>query len=121
MGDGRVHVVELQLVGHLTGASLGRELGALSARLDAELRYGLLVECSAMTDYELDARGVFTAWLATHRALLMRIAVVTDKRLWHLVVSAMALASRTPMRAFSDHREALRYLADGAPRASRSA
>jgi hypothetical protein len=48
--------------------------------------------------------------MAKHRSQLSAIAILTEKKLWHMVVSAMALASRTEMRAFADATETDQWL-----------
>jgi hypothetical protein len=70
----------------------------------------LLVDCSEMQDYDLEARHAFVELMAKHRSQLSAIAILTEKKLWHMVVSAMALASRTEMRAFADATETDQWL-----------
>jgi hypothetical protein len=53
-----------------------------------------------MTGYDSDARSLFVAWNADHKKRIRCVAVITDKALWHVVVSAMSLASRQRIKAF---------------------
>ena len=61
-----------------------------------------MVDCSAMTGYDTEARVAFVDWARSNRKRLARIAIVTNNALWHMVISAMRLASSTEMKAFSD-------------------
>jgi len=102
-------IVTLTLRGHLTRTSLQIELG----RAESELRAGtsMIVDCAAMDDYDADARTLFVDWHREHRKQFGSVAVITDKRLWHMLVSAMSLASGKRMRAFNDLGEARSWLA----------
>lgn len=88
----------LRLEGHLTLESLELALASLSV---SQLR-PLLVDCTKMDSYEAAARERFVEWHREHRAVISGVAVVTDNRLWHMIVSAMSLASGQKMRAFAD-------------------
>lgn len=104
-------LVEIALRGRLTARDLSAALEpaerALRERTDAIV---MLVDCSAMTDYDTAAREAFVAWNKANRKRVAKLAVVTTKPLWHLVVSAMALASGQNMRAFSDRPSASAWL-----------
>jgi hypothetical protein len=108
MADSRV--LTLNLRGHLTKAALERELLSLEPDLTNGSNRAVLVDCTAMQAYDLDARSTFTQWLSRHRARLSRVAIVTPNTMWHLVVSAMALASRTRLKAFMTLDEARHWL-----------
>lgn len=70
----------------------------------------ILVNCLNMSNYELAARSSFVTWNARNRAKIDRVAVVTAKTVWHVVVSAMALASGQKMRAFHTLTQAEQWL-----------
>jgi hypothetical protein len=61
----------------------------------------LLVDCLNMTGYENEARDRFVEWNKANRAKLQRVAIVTDKPLWRMVASTIALATRQDMKVFS--------------------
>lgn len=63
-----------------------------------------------MVSYETDARELFVDWNRKRRGQVARLAVVTERPMWHLVVSGMALASGQAMKAFSDHDAAHAWL-----------
>lgn len=99
------------LVGHLTRAALDRSFDELSkARGGRTGGFNLLVDALAMTDYDTDARSRFVEWNAAHKKQIHRVAIVTEKVLWHMVVAAMSVASGQKMRAFSTVDEALGWM-----------
>ena len=61
----------------------------------------LVVDAREMTGYDVDARARFVEWNSQHRARIRRVAIITDKLAWRAVISAMSLATRQPMKAFS--------------------
>ena len=69
----------------------------------------VVVECRSMEGYDLDARGAFVDWNSRMRSHIAHLAVLTDRAMWKLVVSGMALASRQTMRAFPARPEALEW------------
>jgi hypothetical protein len=94
-------VLEIQLTNHLSAAALQTALDPLSQRLRIDAQpFRLVVDCLAMTGYDGDARSLFVEWNEAHRRRIERVAVVTGNKLWQMVVSAMALASRQEMKAF---------------------
>ena len=99
----------LELRGHLDLPNLEASL----ALIEGKIRPGtqLIVDCSEMTDYESSARSHFVTWHRTHRVLISAVAILTSKPLWHMIVSAMALASGQRMKAFDTRDEALEWLA----------
>jgi hypothetical protein len=44
---------------------------------------------------------VFVSWNSGYRPRIRRVAVLTEKPLWHMVVAAMAVASGQKMKAFT--------------------
>lgn len=106
-------LIEIKLDGHLTEPALYRTL-ADALPVDLSGGAGLLFDCTAMTGYDLDARHAFVDWHVRERKRVVGVAIVTDKLLWHMVVSAMAFASGQNMKAFSSVSEAERWLRAGA-------
>ncbi len=100
----------LSLPGHLTRASLASELERVPSDAQPSEAGTLLVDCGAMTGYDPDARALFVEWNREHRDRFRRVAVVTQKKLWHMVIAAMSLASQQEMRAFSSSSEAEEWL-----------
>lgn len=103
--------VLVELEGHLSEGSLRSALSEASAALAActEQRH-LLVDCMTMTGYDSAARQLFVEWNARNKSKVKSVAVVTQKTLWHVVVSAMALASGQRMKAFDSRGEALNWI-----------
>jgi hypothetical protein len=91
----------VELVGHLTEASLAASLAALEPSLRGAGRTALLIDCRKMTDYDLAARHAFVRWNATHRHRITRVGIVTENRLWWMVINAMSLASGQAMKGFA--------------------
>jgi len=107
-----MRVVPIQLHGYLSFDTIDAVLGDVEPHLTRGCV--LLVDCLGMTGYDADARAAFVSWHRGHRELIRRTAILTDKPLWHMIVSAMSLASGTPMRAFDERRAALAWLDDQA-------
>ncbi|MBO6936747.1 MAG: STAS/SEC14 domain-containing protein [Deltaproteobacteria bacterium] len=104
-------VVMMRLVGFLDAEQVRKATTTASEQLDRLGLGRLLVDCSRMDDYEGEARRLFTEWNAKNKHRVQGVAVVTDKLLWHMVVSTIGLASSQTMKAFSDIDEAYGWLA----------
>ncbi len=107
-------VVLTQLAGELTQPYLHVVL--TQAKADITPNCGMLVDCTAMTAYDGAARTYFVEWHRAHRERFRGVAIVTTKQLWHLVISAMAVASGQRMRAFHDRATAEAWIREGCPR-----
>ncbi len=93
--------VDVTLTGHLTREVLAQALDGATGRLgDGFHQVALIVDCRSMTGYDADARALFVSWNARFRSRIDRVAVITEKVLWHMVVAAMAIASSQRMKAF---------------------
>jgi hypothetical protein len=105
-------VLEVELVGHLALARLQPALDDAVGQLAPGTMesFALLVDCTRMDGYDRDARDHFVAWNAKLRTRCLRLAVVTQRQLWHMVVAGMALAARQQMKAFHDRTTALLWL-----------
>ena len=104
-------IVAVELTGHLTKAALVSALDAADSALASTAeRIVLLVDCRSMTGYDTEAREYFVEWNKAARARVRRLAVVTERAMWQLVVSGMALASGQAMKAFDDRYSAERWL-----------
>ena len=113
-------VVVMRLSGFLDAEQVLQATSRANEQLERLGGGRLLVDCLAMTDYEGEARRLFTEWNAQNKHRVHGVAVVTDKLLWHMVVSTIGLASRQTMKAFSDIDEAHAWLgALGAPKKPR--
>jgi hypothetical protein len=94
--------VQLTLAGQLTESALAAALN----RADLQVRaakslVALVVDCSTMTGYDPPARSLFVSWNSRHKRKLLCVAIVTQNRLWHMVISSMSLASGQKMKAFA--------------------
>ena len=98
------------LTGHLTASALSRALATLD--LKGGVAHHLLVDATAMTGYDGAARALFVRWNREHSEDIVRLAVVTNRTLWHMVIRAMALAAGREMRAFPTPSEAESWLGD---------
>jgi len=106
-------VLELRLPGHLTLAALDDALKVLDtelARVPAATPVGLLIDAHEMSGYDADARARFVEWNGKVREKVLRVAIITERLLWHMVVAAMSVASRQTMRAFDRSDEGRRWL-----------
>jgi hypothetical protein len=111
-------VTTVHLSGHLTAQALAAALAPVTMYVEAGRRVLLLVDCRTMTGYDAEARALFVSWNKAHRHRVDRVAIVTDNRLWHMVISAMSLASRQEMRPFADPAGAERWLEERMVKAS---
>jgi len=105
--------VEGRLVGHLTRTQLEQVLDGIAAQLQANVATPVLLDCSAMAGYDLDARHAFVDWNKQFKAQVSRVAVVTPNRLYHLVIATMSLASGQAMKGFAAHDEAVVWARTG--------
>lgn len=101
----------VELSGHLTEAALAQQLGTIrETALLSVYKPGLIVDCRAMTGYDAQARELFTAWNARHRHRLMAVAVITENRLWHMILATMSMASKQQIKPFSRVQDAQLWL-----------
>ncbi len=105
-------IVRVCFVGHLTRDQVETALGTVPLR--AHGRIGLLLDCSDMHGYDLDARHGFVEWNQRARAQLAAVGIVTSNSLWGMVIRAMSLASGVSMRAFPTTEAAERFLEQSA-------
>jgi hypothetical protein len=101
-------VVEFALERHLTLEALRSALSA-AERSMAATPADVIVDCSRMESYDVEARAAFVEWNARMRSHIAHLAVLTNRPMWHLVVSGMALASRQRMKAFTHRADALAW------------
>lgn len=94
------------LRGHLTADALRAELTRVEPTMKAE-RNGIIVDARQMTGYDDAARDLFVDWNTRNRGRIARVAIVTDKLLWRMVISAMGLASKQEMKSFAAYSDAL--------------
>jgi hypothetical protein len=101
----------VELTGHLTEAALTQQLGKVrETDLLSVYKPGLIVDCRAMTGYDAQARELFTVWNARHRHRLMAVAVITENRLWHMILATMSMASKQQIKPFSRVQDAQLWL-----------
>ena len=97
------------LSGHLTRDALEAALKQVQLR---DGKQALVVDCRSMQGYALDARHAFVDWNRRNASSISRVAVVTDNRMWWMVIATMSLASRRAMRAFATVQEASTWARD---------
>ncbi len=96
-----------ELRGHLTRDELERSLARIVPELErVEAKVAVLIDCREMAGYDLDARHAFVEWNSRWRDRIHKVAIVTSNRLYHVVISGMALASGQAMRGFADAEQA---------------
>jgi hypothetical protein len=101
----------LSLETELTEESLLRQTGPIDETLrSTPLDFRLLIDASQMTGYTSEARNAFVEWHRSHKARCARVAIVTDRKLWHMVIRAMGVASGQPMHPFTDRASAESWL-----------
>ena len=104
-------IVEVVLSGHLTLESLRASLDIAEKSVSAaDGAAVLLVNCQRMSAYDAAARQYFVDWNRKMQGSIRRLAVVTDRTMWQLVVSVMALASGQAMKGFAEPASAQHWL-----------
>lgn len=94
-------VFTCRLTGHLTRSQLETELARVPARAaSGATEQCVLLDCLTMVDYDLDARHAFVVWLKSHRP--QKVAILTNRSLWRMVIQAMSMASKVPLQPFED-------------------
>jgi hypothetical protein len=95
--------LQITLKGHLTNSQLHHAFDKVEAELErSAVPCGLIVDCSSMTSYDMAARSTFVEWNKKWRGKISRVAIVTDKWLWHMVISVMAKAAGQSMKPFAN-------------------
>ncbi len=100
-------IATVSLQGHLTKPMLETALSAVEASATA-----LLVDATDMTDSDAGAREAFVSWNDRMRGRVGRVAIVTGKPMWRMVITAMGMASRQKMKSFDTISAALAWLAE---------
>ncbi len=100
--------IVVRLVGHLTRPGLDE---IFAAAITTSGSFDLIVDCLDMTSYDIEARDAFIAWNRSNRKRVGRVAIITRRTTWHMVIRAIALASGRSMRSFATHDEARAWLA----------
>jgi len=104
-------IINAKLIGHLTPDVLQQELDRLALALeDRDDRPAVLLDCSAMTGYELAAREAFVAWNAAHRDRIRGLAILVEKPLWFALIATMSMVSRQRMKAFRTREDATNWM-----------
>ena len=98
------------LDGHLTRVQLESVLDKIADDLAAQGPAPVLLDCSRMEGYDLDARHAFVDWNKRSRDQVPRVAIVTANRLYHVVIATMSLAAGQQMKGFAEHTEAVAWL-----------
>lgn len=98
-----------RLEGHLTRTQLEQVLSEIAEHLQVRELAPVLLDCSAMDGYDLDARHAFVEWNKQWKPQVMRVAIVTRNRLYHVVIATMSLASGQAMKGFAEFEEALAW------------
>ena len=102
-------IVEVQAKGHLTECVMGQLLSDVEYNMpDGD--FGILFLTSDMCGYDMGARPVFIQWLNKNVDRVRRLAIVSEKQLWHLLLSSMANSIDTKMAIFYEEEGARDWL-----------
>jgi len=105
-------VIHAKLIGHLTPGLLKQEFERLAAELEGQRDMpAVVLDCTAMTGYELSAREAFVSWNAAHRDQISGLAILVEKPLWFALIATMSMVSRQRMKAFRTHDDAAAWIA----------
>jgi hypothetical protein len=104
-------ILRIELAEHLSAAALAAALAPVTAKLAASReRKVLLVDARRMDGYDPAARTLFVEWNALHRRRFRKVAIITEKIAWKMVVSTMSLASGQRMKTFLSQAEGEAWL-----------
>lgn len=104
-----MQVIELSFEGRLEASKVEELLDDIESR-SRDRPFRLLVDCSRMKGYEADARRAFAHWQSKRGLKLDRTAIITTERMWHAMVTAMAVLVDRPMRVLDTRELALDWL-----------
>lgn len=104
--------LSMLLEGHLTREALDSAIVSIEPRLSVERPAVLVVDALRMTSYDGTARERFVEFAKQHRAAIKQFVILTERRLWRVVISAMSLASGMPMVVYPSREEYSQARAD---------
>lgn len=80
---------------------LADDLARVAAGLLGNDQVALLFDVLRMTGYDPPIRDLYIDWHNKHKARLAKVAVVTDRSLWRMVVSTVGMAVRAKVKTFT--------------------
>jgi len=102
--------VEMRLPERLTATSLAQSIAGILPELDPGEPVLLVVDALDIASYTAEAREDFVEFARRHTNSIERFAILTDRSLWRVVISAMSLASGMSMHAYPSRVELNRAL-----------
>ena len=110
-----IEPLKIVLNGHLTTRQLAQVFESLETEIEQlPESNSLIVDCMNMTGYDMNAQTTFIEWNKKWREKISRVAIVTDKWVWHMVISVMATQSKQLMKPFNNLEKAQEWLMQGA-------
>ncbi len=95
-----MRVFTIEIVGHLTVEALGDELDRVSSGMHGG-DIALLFDVLRMTGYDPPIRDLYIEWHQRNKQAIAKVAVVTDRSLWRMIVSTVGMAVRAQVRTFA--------------------
>lgn len=92
-------MIIMELENHVDGEVMGAALRDIK-RSFAGKRHGIIVDTLDMRTYDIDAQRVFIAWVNENSDQIVKVAVVSDKSVWHMVISTMVPLIDVPLKIF---------------------
>jgi len=111
--DTQAELVVIKIVGQLSAAGFAKQLRDESDLMRANGNYGLCIDILEMSGYEPAVRETYMQWARANSSRIRRVAVVTDKTMWRLVVATIGMATGGNTRAFEHAAEAKRWCQTG--------
>jgi len=108
-----VDVVSVRLKDQVTLDNFQRDLATAATQLRTESGHALLFNILGMASYDPAIRDVYVTWYRAHKSRVRRVAVVTDKTMWRLIVATLGMATGGNTRAFERLEEAERWASSG--------
>lgn len=106
-------ILTIAIEGQLTVAGFRDQLDHAVERMRRGGELALLFDILRMSAYEPEVRDEYLRWHKRHGAGIRRVAVVTDRAMWRLVIATLGMASGGSTRAFDQVDPARAWLRTG--------
>ncbi len=92
-------MIVIELSSHVGTETMEESLREISRDFGIS-KHAILIDTLGMQSYDMGAQKVFTQWVNEHSDSISKVAIVSDKQVWHMVISTMSPMMNVPMRVF---------------------
>jgi len=107
-----MNVFTVEVQGYLTADEFASKLQSVSRRIQPGSKVAVVFNVARMTGYEPEVRDTYVRWHKGAKPHIGRVAVVTEKPMWRLVVATLGMATGGTTKAFEKVDDALRWAGD---------